>query len=58
MATKIDFEPKFITFDCYGTLVDFHMSKMTRELLKDRLSGDEVERFVKLFSGYCGLSLT
>ena len=23
--------PKFITFDCYGTLTNFHMGTMTRE---------------------------
>ncbi|OJD32844.1 dehalogenase [Diplodia corticola] len=48
----IDFEPKYITFDCYGTLTDFNMSRMAREVYADRLSGSELERFVKLFAGY------
>lgn len=53
MAAKtIDFEPKYITFDCYGTLIDFNMSRMAREVYSDRLSGEELERFVSLFSGY------
>jgi len=29
----IDVEPKYITFDCYGTLTKFGMSAVTRELL-------------------------
>ncbi|MGN6666143.1 MAG: haloacid dehalogenase type II, partial [Trinickia sp.] len=28
----IDFEPKFITFDCYGTLVNFQMADKAREI--------------------------
>ena len=28
----IDFEPKYITFDCYGTLTHFQMCALTREL--------------------------
>ena len=28
----IDFQPKYITFDCYGTLTAFGMSAVTREL--------------------------
>ncbi|EKG22128.1 Haloacid dehalogenase/epoxide hydrolase [Macrophomina phaseolina MS6] len=52
MAKTIDFEPKYITFDCYGTLTDFNMSRMAREVYADRLAGDALERFVHLFSGY------
>lgn len=53
MAKQIDFEPKFITFDCYGTLTDFrNMTRLTREIYSDRLQGEELERFISLFSGY------
>ncbi|TAM51338.1 MAG: haloacid dehalogenase type II [Paraburkholderia sp.] len=48
----IDFEPKFITFDCYGTLVNFRMADMAREIYGSRLHGQEMERFVKLFAAY------
>jgi len=48
----IDFEPKFITFDCYGTLVNFRMADMAREIYGNRLSGDAMENFVKLFAAY------
>ena len=36
----IDFEPKYITFDCYGTLTKFRMADMAREMFADRLQGD------------------
>ncbi len=48
----IDFEPKYITFDCYGTFTKFRMADMAREMYKDRLQGDDLEQFVKFFSGY------
>ena len=53
MAKTIDFEPKYITFDCYGTLTDFsNMNKLAREIYSNRLQGAELERFVHLFGGY------
>ncbi|KAH8886262.1 haloacid dehalogenase type 2 [Thozetella sp. PMI_491] len=53
MALKIDFEPKFITFDCYGTLTNFsEMSGIAQRMLADRLPAEELERFIHLFSGF------
>lgn len=53
MAWTIDFEPKYITFNCYGTLTDFsNLGKLAREIYSDRLQGEELERFLHLFSGY------
>jgi 2-haloacid dehalogenase len=48
----IDFEPKFITFDCYGTLVNFRMAETAREIYGDRLRGDAMENFVRLFKAF------
>jgi 2-haloacid dehalogenase len=48
----IDFQPKFITFDCYGTLTAFGMSALTRELLADRVAADEMEDFLDDFEAY------
>ncbi|MCF8709970.1 hypothetical protein [Rhizorhapis sp. SPR117] len=31
------FQPKYISFDCYGTLIRFRMSDMAREFFADRL---------------------
>jgi 2-haloacid dehalogenase len=37
-----EFRPKYITFDCYGTLIHFHMSDMTRTLFAARLDPDRL----------------
>lgn len=50
----IEFQPKFITFDCYGTLTAFGMSAVTRELVADRLPGDRVEEFLDDFEAFRG----
>jgi 2-haloacid dehalogenase len=48
----INFEPKYITFDCYGTLTRFRMSEMAREIYADRLSPVDLEEFVRAFAAY------
>ena len=40
-----EFRPKYITFDCYGTLIDFQMSPMTRTMFADRLAPDNLQGF-------------
>ena len=45
----INFEPKFITFDCYGTLTNFRMGAVTRELVADLVSTDRMDTFVDHF---------
>jgi 2-haloacid dehalogenase len=44
--------PKFITFDCYGTLTRFRMSDMTRTMFADRIAPDRMDAFVRDFAGY------
>ena len=46
------FRPKYIMFDCYGTLIDFHMSPMTRTMFADRLDPDNLQAFTTDFSAY------
>ncbi|MGG1947739.1 haloacid dehalogenase type II [Trinickia sp. NRRL B-1857] len=48
----IDFEPKYITFDCYGTLTRFRMAEMTRELYGKALDPAKLETLVKFFAAY------
>ena len=50
----IEFEPKYITFDCYGTLTAFGMSAVTRELVADRVEPEHVEDFLDDFEAYRG----
>lgn len=45
--------PKYITFDCYGTLTNFQMSQLTREVFADRLpEAARMEAFVRDFAAY------
>jgi 2-haloacid dehalogenase len=46
------FRPKYLTFDCYGTLIDFQMSRMTSAMLADRLAPDRLQAFTADFSAY------
>lgn len=49
----MSFRPKYITFDCYGTLLDFEMGPAARRAYADRLP--EVERmefFLREFKAY------
>jgi hypothetical protein len=47
-----EFRPTYITFDCYGTLINFQMSHMTRTLFADRLPPDRLPAFTTDFSAY------
>jgi len=44
--------PKFITFDCYGTLTRFQTGEMTREIFADRIPAEKMDQFVRDFSSY------
>jgi 2-haloacid dehalogenase len=46
------FRPRYITFDCYGTLTNFRMGQMAREAFPDRIASDLMERFVRDFGAY------
>jgi 2-haloacid dehalogenase len=46
------FKPKFITFDCYGTLTRFRMSEMTRDMFADRIPADRMDDFIRDFATY------
>jgi 2-haloacid dehalogenase len=40
------FRPKYISFDCYGTLIDYQITPVTRALVSDRLTPDQFDQFV------------
>lgn len=48
----IEFEPKYITFDCYGTLTAFGMAAVTRQLVADRIPAERMEDFLDDFEAY------
>nr|WP_277991163.1 haloacid dehalogenase type II [Sphingomonas panni] len=44
--------PKYITFDCYGTLIYFEMAPVARRLYADRIAAEDMDRFCDDFSAY------
>lgn len=46
------FRPKYITFDCYGTLTRFRMSEMAREMFADRIPAESMDAFIRDFATY------
>lgn len=44
--------PKYVTFDCYGTLTRFQMGEMSRMLFADRVPADRMDAFIFDFKGY------
>jgi 2-haloacid dehalogenase len=46
------FKPKFISFDCYGTLINFEMGPTAKVLFRDRVSADRMSAFLNSFKAY------
>lgn len=46
------FRPKYITFDCYGTLTRFRMKEKVRDFYSGQLSDEQIDAFSKDWSGY------
>ena len=44
--------PRFITFDCYGTLTNFQMAEKATEIYGPRLDRDRLDRFIRNFAAY------
>jgi 2-haloacid dehalogenase len=44
--------PKYITFDCYGTLINFEMGPAARRVYRARLSQHAMDGFCESFRGY------
>jgi len=45
-------KPKYITFDCYGTLTRMRMGEMAREMFADRIPAERMEQFIADFTAY------
>jgi 2-haloacid dehalogenase len=48
----LGFTPKYITFDCYGTLTNFQMTPTVQRLIADRIAPEDVPAFVQDFRAY------
>lgn len=46
------FKPKYITFDCYGTLTRFQIGDMARAMFADRIPADRMEAFIRDFASF------
>jgi 2-haloacid dehalogenase len=46
------FRPKYITFDCHGTLINFQMAEAARDLYGDRLDEAAMLQFINNFAAY------
>jgi 2-haloacid dehalogenase len=44
--------PKYISFDCYGTLINFQMADLARELFADRIAAKDMQQFTTDFARY------
>lgn len=51
-TTRNGLEPKFVTFDLYGTLTHFRMSALTGALFADRVPAGRMEVFLDDFEAY------
>jgi 2-haloacid dehalogenase len=49
---EIKIRPDYVTFDCYGTLINFEIQSVTRRLLGDQLTDEEFTAFVPAFRAY------
>src|SRR5438067_11777890 len=47
---SMTFRPKYITFDCYGTLTNFRMGDVAREIYADRVSAERMDAFLRTFT--------
>ncbi|WP_294646243.1 haloacid dehalogenase type II [uncultured Aureimonas sp.] len=46
------FRPKFITFDCYGTLTNFQMAEAARGIYGAQLGEERMTAFIRDFAAY------
>ena len=46
------YQPKFISFDCYGTLINFEMGPTARAIFTDRVPSDRMPAFLDSFRFY------
>lgn len=46
------FRPKFVSFDCYGTMINFDMAGAARDHYSAKLSPEQMDAFVRHFAAY------
>src|SRR5512145_3156064 len=46
------FRPKYITFDCYGTLTNFRMREIAQDMYAPQMPPEKLRQFIADFSAY------
>ncbi|SIQ57999.1 2-haloacid dehalogenase [Rhizobium sp. RU35A] len=46
------FRPKYVTFDCHGTLIHYQMAEAAMDLYGERLGKEAMDAFIRNFSAY------
>lgn len=46
------FRPKYISFDCYGTLIRMRFSELAREFFADRIPAEAMDEMCRIYSAY------
>ena len=46
------FRPKFISFDCHGTLINFRVGDVTRAIFADRVPAGRMDAFLTDFRNF------
>ena len=49
---SLQFRPKYVSFDCYGTLIEYPITPITYELVGDQIPAEQWDQFVREFRGY------
>lgn len=52
IMANTNFRPEYISFDCYGTLINFEIDSTTRRLLAGRLTEEQWPAFKAMFRAY------
>ena len=50
--TQAQFRPKYVSFDCYGTLISWPMTPITEDLVGDQIPAEKWAQFLAEFRGY------
>lgn len=48
----MNYQPKFISFDCYGTLINFEMGPTAKTIFEDRVPANKMPAFLDSFRFY------
>src|SRR5579875_3864358 len=50
--TVINYRPKYVSFDCYGTLINYQIDATTRKVVRGQISDEDWPAFRESFSKY------